>query len=50
MEVIHQCRPHSQGEVGVHLWLITTNMLSVRRHTRASKEKTGESYMMPTKK
>ena len=50
VEVIHQCRPHRKGEVGSSSWLILTGMPSVRRCTKASKEKTRESYTMLTKK
>ena len=41
VEVTHQCRPHRKGEVEVLPWLITTGTPSVRRCTKASKEKTG---------
>ena len=42
VEVVHQCRPHRKGEVEC--------TPSVRQCTKASKEKTGESSMMLTKK
>ena len=35
---------------GVTSWLIATGTPSVRRCAKASKEKTGESHTMPTKK
>ena len=42
--------PIGKGEVGLPFWLITTGMLSVLGCTKASKEKTGESKTMRTKK
>ena len=40
----------SKKKDGVHPWLITTGVPSVRRCVKASKEKTGEKCMRPTKK
>ena len=50
MEDMHPCPPHKKRRGGVLAWLITTDTPSVRHCTKASKEKTGRSYTMLTKK
>ena len=47
MEVIHQCRPHSKGEV-VSSPVMLTGTHSAKRYTRALKEKSGECKGMST--